>query len=59
MIKVGILDPQGPLAYELTIRCNLYDTTFLRDCAEFKAVTDESVDLKEVVCYKSHCENQS
>ena len=29
-------------------RCNLYDTPLLRRCAEFKAVTDESVDLKEV-----------
>ena len=33
------------------MRCNLYDTTLLRHCAEFKAITDESVDLKEVVCY--------
>ena len=29
-----------------------------RHCAEFKAVTDESLDLKEVVCYRSHCESQ-
>ena len=41
------------------MRCNLYDTALLRHCAEFKAVTDESVDFKKVVCYKSHCENQS
>ena len=46
------LGSQGPLASELTIRCNLYDTRPFGHHAEFKAVTDESLDLKEVVCYK-------
>ena len=41
------------------MRRNLYDKKLFGHHAEFKAVTDESLDLKEVVCYKSHCENQS
>ena len=28
-------------------------------CAEFKAITPESVDSKGAVCYKLHCLNQS
>ena len=40
------LGSQGPLAKELTMRCNLYHTKLFRHCAEFKAVTDESLDLR-------------